>query len=113
MGPLVRDLAGCMQQGKQMITIDGTFGEGGGQVLRTALSLAALTGSPFRIEKIRGKRRNPGLRQQPLTCVHAAAAICEARVEGDETGSGELLFRPTYKAPQGLKLWELVGLCGK
>jgi RNA 3'-terminal phosphate cyclase (ATP) len=84
-----------------MITIDGTFGEGGGQVLRTALSLATLTGRPFRIEKIRGKRRIPGLRQQHLTCVHAAAALCEARVEGDKAGSGELLFLPTLSPRPG------------
>ena len=96
-----------MQQGKQMITIDGTFGEGGGQVLRTALSLAALTGSPFRIEKIRGKRRNPGLRQQHLTCVHAAAALCAARVEGDKAGSGELLFRPTRSPRPGAYTFDI------
>jgi len=82
-----------------MILLDGTFGEGGGQVLRTALSLSALTGTPFRIERIRGRRKNPGLRQQHLTCVQAAAALCEARVEGNQIGSGELLFRPT-RPPQ-------------
>jgi RNA 3'-terminal phosphate cyclase (ATP) len=90
-----------------MITIDGTFGEGGGQVLRTALSLAALTGSPFRIEKIRGKRRIPGLRQQHLTCVHAAAALCEARVEGDKAGSGELLFLPTRSPRPGAYAFDI------
>jgi RNA 3'-terminal phosphate cyclase (ATP) len=83
-----------MRQDDRLITIDGTFGEGGGQVLRTALSLAALTGRPFRIEKIRGGRRTPGLRRQHLTCVQAAAALCEARVEGGRIGSGELLFLP-------------------
>ncbi|MFZ5771847.1 MAG: RNA 3'-terminal phosphate cyclase [Thermodesulfobacteriota bacterium] len=86
---------------QRMVTIDGTCGEGGGQVLRTALSLAALTGTPFRIENIRGRRRNPGLRQQHLTCVQAAAALCEARVEGGKVGSGELLFRPGHTPAAG------------
>src|SRR5215468_9182352 len=58
-----------------MITIDGSFGEGGGQILRTALGLSLFTGQPFRIEKIRAGRRNPGLLRQHLTAVKAAAKI--------------------------------------
>lgn len=81
--------------GDELITLDGTFGEGGGQVLRTALSLSALTGIPFRIERIRGRRKTPGLRQQHLTSVQAAATLCEARVEGNRLGSGTLLFQPS------------------
>jgi RNA 3'-terminal phosphate cyclase (ATP) len=63
-------------------------------VLRTALTLAALTGQPTRIERIRAGRRKPGLRPQHLTAVRAAAAVCEARLEGDELGSQTLTFVP-------------------
>jgi RNA 3'-terminal phosphate cyclase (ATP) len=77
-----------------MITIDGSYGEGGGQVLRTALTLSAITGQPARIERIRAGRKNPGLRPQHLTAVHAAAAICRARLDGAELGSPILTFAP-------------------
>ena len=77
-----------------MIVIDGSEGEGGGQVLRTALSLSALTSQPFRIERVRARRAKPGLRRQHLTCVRAAARISGARVEGAALGSAELTFRP-------------------
>ncbi|MEJ2749539.1 MAG: RNA 3'-terminal phosphate cyclase, partial [Anaerolineae bacterium] len=59
-----------------MLIIDGSQGEGGGQVLRTSLSLAVLTGRPFTLTNIRANRSRPGLRPQHLTAVHAAAAIC-------------------------------------
>jgi RNA 3'-terminal phosphate cyclase (ATP) len=61
---------------------DGAHGEGGGQILRTALSLSAITGRPLRIERIRARRRNPGLAAQHLTAVRAAAAICGAQLSG-------------------------------
>lgn len=77
-----------------MITIDGSLGEGGGQVLRTALSLAMITGEPLTITKIRAGRRKPGLMRQHLTAVRAAAEVCGADIAGDETGSTELEFRP-------------------
>lgn len=77
-----------------MLTIDGSEGEGGGQVLRTALALAAVTGRSFRIEHIRGKRRKPGLLRQHLTAVKAIAEICAARVSGAELGSQALSFEP-------------------
>ncbi len=77
-----------------MITIDGSFGEGGGQVLRTSLALAAITGRPLRIERIRTGRRKPGLQPQHLTAVRAAARICGARVEGDRLDSQALTFAP-------------------
>jgi RNA 3'-terminal phosphate cyclase (ATP) len=67
-----------------VLVIDGSQGEGGGQVLRTSLSLSALTGRPFRIDKIRANRSRPGLRPQHLTAVRAAAAICQAEVTGDD-----------------------------
>jgi RNA 3'-terminal phosphate cyclase (ATP) len=84
-----------------MITIDGSQGEGGGQVLRTSLALAVLTGRAVRIERIRAGRAKPGLRPQHLTAVRAAAAICDARLEGDELGSPELTFTPGGPARPG------------
>jgi RNA 3'-terminal phosphate cyclase (ATP) len=77
-----------------MLTIDGSYGEGGGQVLRTSLSLAAITGQALRLTHIRAGRSKPGLAAQHLTCVRAIAAVCDARVEGDRLGSQELAFGP-------------------
>jgi RNA 3'-terminal phosphate cyclase (ATP) len=77
-----------------VLTLDGSEGEGGGQILRSALSLAICTQQAFRIERIRANRDNPGLRRQHLTAVRAAAEICDAEVSGDEIGSSELVFRP-------------------
>lgn len=74
--------------------IDGSYGEGGGQILRTALALAAITGRAIRIEKIRARRKNPGLAAQHLTAVRAIAAVCQAQVTGDELGSQTLTFVP-------------------
>jgi RNA 3'-terminal phosphate cyclase (ATP) len=77
-----------------MRVIDGSMGEGGGQILRTALALSLVTGEPIRIEKIRRKRSKPGLMRQHLTAVQAAARISEASVEGAMIGSTQLEFRP-------------------
>jgi RNA 3'-terminal phosphate cyclase (ATP) len=82
-----------------MIEIDGSEGEGGGQVLRSALSLSMCTNQPFRIVNIRAKREKPGLMRQHLTAVRAAAEICDANVVGDEVGSRELTFRPGVVKP--------------
>ncbi|MBM3499511.1 MAG: RNA 3'-phosphate cyclase, partial [Armatimonadetes bacterium] len=79
---------------RPMLTIDGSYGEGGGQVLRTCLSLAAISGQAFRLTQIRAGRDKPGLAAQHLTCVRAAVMACSARVEGDGLGSRELTFRP-------------------
>jgi len=73
------------------IQLDGT--SGGGQMLRTALSLAMVTGQPFRMVHIRGKRRRPGLMRQHLTCVNAACEISGGTADGAEIGSTELVFR--------------------
>ncbi len=77
-----------------MLTIDGSSGEGGGQILRTALALSTVTGKPFRIEKIRAARPKPGLLRQHLTAVKAAAQISSASVDGAELGSGAVTFSP-------------------
>jgi RNA 3'-terminal phosphate cyclase (ATP) len=77
-----------------MITIDGSFGEGGGQIVRSSLSLSMLTRTPFRIHSIRAGRRKPGLMRQHLAAVRAAAAVCGATVTGDSPGSRELQFSP-------------------
>lgn len=82
-----------------MIIIDGSRGEGGGQVLRTALTLSLVTGEPFRIEAIRAGRRKPGLMRQHLACVRAAAAICGGEARGAEIGSGCLTFTPGRVRP--------------
>ncbi len=82
-----------------MIDIDGSLGEGGGQVLRTALGLSMVTGQPFRITKIRANRAKPGLMRQHLTGVLAAAAICAADVAGAAVGSRELTFAPGAVRP--------------
>jgi RNA 3'-terminal phosphate cyclase (ATP) len=82
-----------------MILIDGSIGEGGGQILRTALALSMVTGQPFRIEKIRAGREKPGLLRQHLTAVNAAAAICGASVDGAVISSRELAFSPGKVVP--------------
>lgn len=76
------------------LIIDGSQGEGGGQVLRTSLALSMVTGRPFRIEGIRAGRANPGLLRQHLTGVRAAAEISGAKVQGAELGSKQLTFEP-------------------
>ena len=76
------------------MTIDGSYGEGGGQILRTALSLSAVLGKGVEIERIRAGREKPGLRPQHLAGVRALAAIASAKLEGDEIGSQSLSFSP-------------------
>jgi len=77
-----------------VVEIDGSMGEGGGQILRYSLSLSALTLKPVRIFNIRAKRENPGLRPQHLTAVRALAEVTNAYVEGDRVGSREVYFEP-------------------
>lgn len=78
-----------------MIILDGSRGEGGGQILRTALALSLVTGRPFRIEKIRAGRSKPGLLRQHLAAVRAAEAIGAATVSGADLGSKTLSFAPS------------------
>ena len=80
--------------GPDLLRIDGSFGEGGGQVLRTALALSCVLGRPMEITNIRRSRTKPGLQPQHLTAVKAAAAIAGAEVQGAELSSTSLRFRP-------------------
>lgn len=77
-----------------MIDIDGSQGEGGGQVLRTALALSIVTGKPFRISNIRAGRKNPGLQRQHLVAVKAAREVCGGGVQGADLGGKTLVFGP-------------------
>lgn len=82
-----------------MITIDGSEGEGGGQILRNACALSLVTGEPFVIEKIRGRRDQPGLMRQHLTAIEAACTIGRAECEGLELGSNRIAFTPGRVTP--------------
>src|SRR6516225_9054251 len=94
---------GVSTSGK-LITRDGSQGEGGGQILRTALTLSLLTGKPFRLVKVRANRETPGLRPQHLSAVRAAAELGNAEVSGASVGSRELTFRPGAYAPRDLEI---------
>ena len=77
-----------------MIHIDGSLGEGGGQILRSSLGLSVVTGQSFQIQNIRAGRKKPGLLRQHLTAVQAAAEISQAEVKGNVLGSLSLTFHP-------------------
>jgi RNA 3'-phosphate cyclase len=76
------------------LQIDGAYGEGGGQLVRTAVALAALTGTRIRVENIRARRDKPGLAAQHLTAVRAVATLCDAGVSGLELRSQQIGFTP-------------------
>jgi RNA 3'-terminal phosphate cyclase (ATP) len=82
-----------------MVTIDGSYGEGGGQILRTSLALSLVTGKPFSIHNIRAGRKKPGLMRQHLTAVNAAAEIGIAAIEGNTIGSQAFTFEPKTIKP--------------
>jgi RNA 3'-terminal phosphate cyclase (ATP) len=84
-----------------VVQIDGSRGEGGGQILRTSLALSMITGRPLRMERIRAGRAKPGLRRQHLACVQAAARLCGAQVSGDSVGSMALEFAPPGPIVEG------------
>jgi RNA 3'-terminal phosphate cyclase (ATP) len=77
-----------------MRDLDGSYGEGGGQLLRTACAFSAITGEPVRLYNVRARRMPPGLAPQHLTAVKAVAALCDAHVTGLELRSREIVFRP-------------------
>ena len=83
-----------------LVLIDGSIGEGGGQALRLSVALAAATGTPLRVTDIRANRNNPGLRPQHLAAVKAVAALCDAETQGLKVGSREITFGPR-KVPSG------------
>ncbi|WP_068409379.1 RNA 3'-terminal phosphate cyclase [Planctomyces sp. SH-PL62] len=91
-------------ESERLVTLDGSHGEGGGQILRTALTLSLLTGRPFRIVKLRANRDKPGLRPQHLKAVEAAALLGGADLLGAEVGSRDLVFRPGAVAPRDLTI---------
>jgi RNA 3'-terminal phosphate cyclase (ATP) len=86
------------------VDIDGSRGEGGGQILRTALSLAILTGRKLRMKRIRAGRKRPGLQRQHLACVRAAADLCGATVSPVEVGAQDLVFQPGTDGPGELRI---------
>ncbi|MGC2409629.1 MAG: RNA 3'-terminal phosphate cyclase [Methyloceanibacter sp.] len=94
------------------LIIDGAHGEGGGQILRTALSLSAVTSRAFRLVNIRAKRRNPGLQPQHLSATRAAGAISGAQLAGDFLGSSELVFTPTHPPQPGSYLFDVAEIAG-
>ncbi len=77
-----------------IVEIDGSRGEGGGQILRTSLALSVITGKPLRMRRIRAGRKKPGLQRQHLACVEAAAKLCFAQTSGADVGSQDLEFSP-------------------
>ena len=83
------------------LTLDGAYGEGGGQILRTALSLSLITRRPIRIVNLRAGRAKPGLRPQHLCALRAAALVGDAIVSGDELGSTEVSFAPAHAVKPG------------
>ncbi|HEX9287949.1 MAG TPA: RNA 3'-terminal phosphate cyclase [Anaeromyxobacteraceae bacterium] len=93
--------------GEIAIELDGGAGEGGGQMLRTALALSAVTGKPFAIHRVRANRIKPGLRPQHREAVLAMARLCAAEVDGAEIGSDRLEFRPRSRVVPGEHLFDI------
>jgi RNA 3'-terminal phosphate cyclase (ATP) len=89
------------------LVIDGAQGEGGGQIVRTAVSISALTGRPIRIGNVRANRRVPGLAAQHVTAIRAAATLCDAVVAGDAIGSREITFVPRHSVAAGDYLFDV------
>jgi RNA 3'-terminal phosphate cyclase (ATP) len=84
---------------EDLVEIDGSYGEGGGQILRTSLALALVSGRPLRITRIRAGRSKPGLAAQHLAAVEATRAVCNGRLEGAELGSQDILLEPGDVVP--------------
>lgn len=84
-----------------MIELDGAYGEGGGQLVRLAVALAALSGKPARVFDVRARRKRPGLGHQHLAAVRAVAALCDARCEDLALGSRAFAFEPRAQAAGG------------
>lgn len=95
-----------------MLEIDGAHGEGGGQILRSALTLSALTGRAVRLINLRARRGRPGLRPQHLAAVKAMAALCDAQIEGATLGSQTLTFVPQVAPRAGSYVFDVSRLSG-
>jgi RNA 3'-terminal phosphate cyclase (ATP) len=93
--------------GDPEIVLDGSAGEGGGQILRTALALSAITGKPFAVERIRANRIKPGLRPQHRAAVLAAGQLCRAEVVGADVGAERIEFRPGAPVQPGEHLFDI------
>ncbi|MGO8669847.1 MAG: RNA 3'-terminal phosphate cyclase [Capsulimonadaceae bacterium] len=89
------------------VRIDGSLGEGGGQVIRTSLSLSVLTGEPVEIVHVRARRARPGLQPQHLMAVQAAARICDAEVDGASVGAREFTFTPGSPPQPGVYRFDI------
>ena len=87
-----------------MIHLDGSYHEGGGQIVRTALALSTITGKPFEINNIRKGRTKPGLKNQHLYCIKALEELCNAKTEGAELGSCNLRFEPGKIIPKTINI---------
>ena len=96
---------------KGMVEIDGGYGEGGGQIIRSALALSCITQKPIHISKIRANRRIPGLRPQHLSVVNILQKITDAKVIGAKIGSSDMVFIPN-KICSGIDLTEDIGTAG-
>ncbi len=96
-----------------LLVLDGSHGEGGGQILRTALSLSMATGRAFRLENIRAGRRHPGLMPQHLSAVRAAAEISGATLSGDRLSSTELVFSPGHAPKHGRYVFDVAETAGR
>jgi RNA 3'-terminal phosphate cyclase (ATP) len=82
-----------------MLEIDGSQGEGGGQIVRSSLALAAVGGRPVQVYNIRAGRKNPGLLRQHLTAANAVAEVCGGALEGASIGSRSLVLVPAEVRP--------------
>jgi RNA 3'-terminal phosphate cyclase (ATP) len=96
-----------------VIEIDGSQGEGGGQILRTSLAFSILTGKAIRLTNVRAGRRNPGLASQHLACLLAASEICDARVDGATIGSTQIVFEPGGPAAPGYYSFDISRMAGR
>lgn len=88
----------------EKIVIDGSYGEGGGQILRTSIALSAIMGIPVEIVNIRAKRENPGLRPQHIGAIKAVASLCDANVDNLKVGSDRIVFNPSKARSAFLRL---------
>lgn len=96
-----------------VLTLDGSHGESGGQILRTALSLSIITARHIRLVNIRTGRPNPGLMAQHLSAVRAAAAISGAAISGDRLGSTDIIFEPSHSSKSGSYVFDVAEIAAQ